>query len=74
MQIITANLDWIFLLLFFLGLLIVAMIFLSKPISRYIMKRISDHVTEIMLTDEYSKNIMELLPSLTRFSVLTYWN
>jgi len=70
MQIITANLDWIFLLLLLLGLLIVAMIFLSKTISRYIIKRISDHVTGILLTDEYSKNIMELLPSLTRFSVL----
>lgn len=70
MQIITVNLEWLLRLMFFLGCLMLIMLFLTKPILRYIVKRISDHVTTILLTDDYSKNIMELLPSLTRFSIL----
>jgi len=70
MQIIIANPEWIFLLIFALGFLVLAIIFLTKPILRYIIKKISDHATRILLTDEYSKNLMELLPSLTRFSIL----
>lgn len=70
MQITTANLQWILLLNFLLAFFVIAIIVFSKPIGRYIIKRISDHVTTILLTDEYSKNMMELLPSLTRFSVI----
>jgi len=70
MEIITANFEWISRLIFLLGILVIAIIFLTKPMLRYIIKRISNHVTTLLLTDDYSKNIMELLPSLTRFSVL----
>lgn len=66
----TANLEWILLIFLLLGFLLLAIRLLVKPIFRYIIKVISDHVTKILLTDEYSKNIMELLPSLKRFSVL----
>jgi len=54
----------------FLLLSLLAIIFFIKPLLRYIIKRISDHITTILLSDEYSKNIMELLPSLQRFSVI----
>ena len=70
MEIITANLQWIYLLIFLLVVLAVGILFVTKPLLRYIIKRISDHATTILLTDVYTKNIMELLPSLTRFSVL----
>ena len=70
MQIITDNLQWIIPLIFLLTFLVLAILFLTKPILRYIIKKISDHATKILLTDEYSKNLMELLPSLTRFSVI----
>ncbi len=69
MQIII-NLEWIFLSLLLFVLLFILITLLSKPLLRYIIKKISDHTTQLLLTDEYSKNIMELLPSLTRFSII----
>lgn len=62
--------EWIFLFLSLFALLITILILLSKPFLRYISKKISNHITNILLTDEYSKNVMELLPSLTRFSIM----
>lgn len=70
MQIITANLQWIFPLILSLALLILAIKFSAKPILRYLIKRIFNHVTAILLTDEYCNNIMQLFSSLMRFSVL----
>jgi len=70
MEIITTTGEWILVLVFLLACLAFIIPLLTKYIFRYIINRISDHVTRILLTDEYSKNIMELLPSLKRFSVL----
>jgi len=70
MQIIITNTQGILLLILLFTLLVLAVILFAKPLLRYIIKIISDHTTGILLTDEYSKNLIELLPSLTRFSIL----
>lgn len=43
---------------------------LAKPIFRYIFKIISNSSIEKLLTDKYSQNLAEFLPSLKRYSVL----
>lgn len=70
MQITITNPQIMFFLFFLFPLLLLAVILLAKPILRYIIKRITDHSAAILLTDDYSKNILELLPSLTRFSII----
>jgi len=70
MQITITNPQIIFLLCFLFPLLLLTVILLAKPILRYIIKRIIDHSVGILLTDDYSKNLLELLPSLKRFSII----
>jgi len=69
MQINIANPLWL-LPLFLLALGIVALILLAKPITRYIIKQVATDATTKLLTDKYTQNLMELLPSLKCFSVL----
>lgn len=50
-----------------LGLLL---FLLAKPISRYYVNKISDHMIGRILSDKYSENITEVITSLKRMSVL----
>lgn len=70
MQIVINNYQWIYILLFLLVLLLLGAIFLTKPILRYIIKRVVNDALGKLLTDDYTQNLVELLPSLTRFSLL----
>jgi glutamate synthase domain-containing protein 2 len=58
---------WSFPVIFLLALVV---IFLTKPVMRYIIKRISNDITGKLLSDNYSQNLGELLPSLKRFSLI----
>lgn len=58
------------LLLIFVLLILVVSIFLAKPLLRYLIARITNDAMTKLLTDDYDQNLAELLPSLTRFSVL----
>lgn len=62
----TINLQWFVKLAVFL----VAAILLAKPILRYCLKKATNSIAQILLTDDYTQNLSELLPSLKRFSVL----
>lgn len=42
----------------------------AKPIVRYFVKMVINHITAILFTDKYTLNLIELFPSLMRFSVL----
>jgi glutamate synthase domain-containing protein 2 len=70
MQMILSNMHWSLLVMITITLMLIAFIFLAKPAMRYIIKRISNDITGKILTDDYTKNLGELLPSLKRFSVL----
>lgn len=57
-----------FVVLFFLVLLFVSL--LIKPITRYIIKTMSNDFSTKLLSDKYTQNLAELIPSLKRFTVL----
>ncbi|VBB09734.1 aldolase-type tim barrel [Lucifera butyrica] len=66
MNIVITSSGW--LLLFFL--LVILLLLLARPFFRYMVKIISNNVLSLVLTDKYTQNVAELLPSLKRFSVL----
>ncbi|MDF2635069.1 MAG: ferredoxin-dependent glutamate synthase [Pelosinus sp.] len=70
MQMILANVHWSLLVILLLTLLLIVLIFVAKPVMRYIIKRISNDITGKLLSDTYSQNLGELLPSLKRFSLI----
>lgn len=70
MQIIITNPHWILLFVLALGLFLGALVLLTKPILRYAINRIADDAISKLLTDKYTQNLAEFLPSLKRFSVL----
>jgi glutamate synthase domain-containing protein 2 len=70
MQTITSTFHWLALPIILLSLLVLAAIFLAKPIMRYIINRVVDDATAKLLTDTYTQNLAEFLPSLKRLSVL----
>lgn len=70
MQMILSNIQWPLLVIVIITLILIAVIFLVKPVMRYIIKRISNDITGKILTDKYTQNLAELLPSLKRFSIL----
>lgn len=50
--------------------LIIFLIIVTKPIVRYIVNITTDNIMSRILSDNYTENVAELLPSLTRFSLL----
>jgi methylamine---glutamate N-methyltransferase subunit C len=50
--------------------LLVILVLLAKPILRYVIKLIANHSMDILLSDKYTQNLAEFLPSLKRYSVL----
>lgn len=70
MQITITSFQWLPLLLALMVLVLLAAIFLAKPIIRYIINRVTDDIIAKLLTDKYTQNLAEFLPSLKRFSVL----
>ena len=70
MPIISTNLQLLLFLIFLLTLVLLASIFLAKPIIRYVVNRIADDAIAKLLSDKYTQNLAEFLPSLQRFSVL----
>jgi len=69
MQFITANLGWLLLLLILLVCFLM-LVFLAKPIMRYIIKIVVNNIMTRLLKDKYGQNLFELFPALKRFSVL----
>lgn len=57
-----------------LGLILIALlgilVITARPLCRYMIKLISDNAVHLILTEKYSENLAEFLPSLKRFSVL----
>lgn len=72
MQTMVLNNNTYWWILFILLLLMAAVLFLLKPIMRYLIKRITNDAMGKLLTDQYTQNIAETLPSLKRFSVLNF--
>jgi glutamate synthase domain-containing protein 2 len=70
MQIIIPNTQWLLLVILFMILVFIGVIMCSKQIMRYIIKRITNDAAAKLLTDDYTQNLAELLPSLKRFSVI----
>jgi methylamine---glutamate N-methyltransferase subunit C len=71
MDIVASNLGWTLLLLLLLAALaVLALVFLAKPLSRYLIKIVINDAAAKLLTDKYTQNLAELLPALKRFSVL----
>lgn len=70
MQIIITNPHGILLLALALSLLLGALALLAKPLLRYAINRITDDAISKLLSDKYTQNLAEFLPSLKRFSVL----
>ncbi|WP_110953683.1 FMN-binding glutamate synthase family protein [Anaerosinus massiliensis] len=69
---ITAYLNWILILTSFLTILILTLLVLAKPIFRFATKKITNHALNLLLTETYTKNIIEILPSFKRFSILNF--
>ena len=42
----------------------------ARPLARYFVNAASDHITTLLLSDKYTENLAELLPSLRRFTLL----
>ena len=61
--------DYGWILVIVLGGLLAAIV-LAKPILRYAVNRIADDVTAKLLSEEYTKNVAEMLPSVKRVSVV----
>ncbi|VBB07400.1 aldolase-type tim barrel [Lucifera butyrica] len=57
-------------LILFLSLLVLAAVLLVKPFFRYIIKKVTNDVLRKILTNQYTRNIVEMLPILKHFSVL----
>jgi glutamate synthase domain-containing protein 2 len=72
MQIVIPSINWPFLLLFLVVLAFIAALILVKPIMRYIIKIITNDAVKKLLTDDYTQNVAETLPSLKRFSVINF--
>lgn len=70
MEMIITNLEEMFPKILVVVIAIAVLVILTKPILRYMVKKIMNDIVAILLTDAYTQNLMELLPSLTRFSVL----
>ncbi|MDD4600804.1 hypothetical protein SDC9_03869 [bioreactor metagenome] len=70
MQLIITNSQFLLLALLLLLFIVLIAVFLTKPLLRYVINRITDDATSKLLSDVYDQNLAELLPSLKRFSVL----
>lgn len=64
------NMQSYFILLIGFTLFLVLAIWSVRPISRYVIKLVTNSFVSKLLTEEYTKNIAELLPSITRLSAL----
>ncbi|MEG6586913.1 FMN-binding glutamate synthase family protein [Dendrosporobacter sp. 1207_IL3150] len=70
MQIIITNSQLLIIIGLIAIMMISSVIFLAKPVLRYIVGRITNSAMSKLLSEEYDQNLSELLPSLKRFSVL----
>lgn len=70
MQIIITNREWLVLPLLLASFFLIILLLFGKSLLRFFIKKIAVYGVTILLTDEYSKNLMELFPSITRFSIL----
>ena len=70
MPIILTNFQLLLLLILLLTLVLLVSIFFAKPIIRYVVNRIADDTIAKLLSDKYTQNLAEFLPSLQRFSIL----
>lgn len=70
MEIVITNPLWLF-VPFLLGLIFLIMaLILAKPIIRFIFKMVANSSMEKILTDKYTQNLAEFVPSLKRYSIL----
>jgi len=72
MQIVIPSINWPFSILFLVVLALISALILVKPIMRYIIKIIANDAVKKLLTDDYTQNVAETLPSLKRFSVINF--
>ncbi|MDR3565943.1 MAG: FMN-binding glutamate synthase family protein [Negativicutes bacterium] len=70
MQFTVTNPVWLIAPILLLAALVLAGVLLAKPLFRYVVKIIADDLLTKILTDKYTQNLAEMLPSLKRFSVL----
>lgn len=70
MQIIIPNFYWLLMLIIVVAMVLLAAMFLAKPILRYVINRVTDDFMSKLLSDDYTKNLAELFPSIKRLSVL----
>jgi methylamine---glutamate N-methyltransferase subunit C len=54
----------------FLAVLFGIFLLFAKPIIRYMIKKIANDFMEKLLTEKYTQNLAEFLPSLKRYSIL----
>lgn len=70
MQITITNPEWLLALLFAFAAMLVLLVLMAKPLIRYILTQVFNDAVSKLLTEKYTQNVAELLPSLKRFSVL----
>lgn len=74
MQTIILNIDvhGLFIIIMILIIGFFGTVILIKPVMRYLVKRITNDIVGTLLTDKYTQNLAEILPSLKRFSVINF--
>lgn len=70
MQITITNPEWLLALLLALAAMLMLLALVAKPLIRYVFTQVFNDAVSKLLTEKYTQNIAELLPSLKRFSVL----
>lgn len=70
MQITLLSAWWLIVPALLVLLVLFIFILLAKPIVRWILKGLANDFTTKLLSDKYTQNLAEFLPSLKRFSVL----
>lgn len=70
MQITVINGWWLALPAIFLLGILIGLLLLAKPIFRFVVKSMATYFLSKILTEKYTQNLAESLPSLKRFSIL----
>lgn len=70
MQITITNSEWLFVLPLTFAVVLILLALVAQPLTRYIITQVFNNTMSKLLTEKYTQNVAELLPSLKRFSVL----
>lgn len=67
MQITITNPEWLFVLLLVLAAILALLALAARPLIRYVITEVFNDSMSKLLTEKYTQNVAELLPSLKRY-------